>query len=680
MPMTDQEIDAFLDSPVEASLQSDEEIDAFLEGQKEKIGGKKKKSLYKGVEQGVTFGFGDELRDLVASGIAAASPDITFKNAWSAAREMTSQEPDPSLLGEIAGGALTGKAGYDLLKKGTIKYAPGLLQKVSQFSKSHPYITSSGIGASSGGLYGFGSAEGSAKERLPEAALSFGSGAAFGPVATYGGRRISGALTKASQSPIGQRISGTLTNKTDEALPEKTIFDLTDEQTKSLGTLKRKTGDFFSKSRGQATQIPEHQRLEDDAIVGMFGDKAEDIVRKAKIHQSRERKAFLTALGAAEPGEMDDMLEAVHHTIRSGAKSLKKNVNTAYDIAREGGGVNIDAEDIKNGLFDNIMRIKRQGQYDLEDMSKASNVMRPLVRMIRTSQGQKITYSKLSAMENWRTRLTHAVHDSNGTERKFLGKVLKEYDDFMYKTANEAASNGDKDAILAFRKAVSMRRQYGKMYEADNTVKKIVSGEMGVDDLIKDLIGTGSIAGKRKMANKYDVLINAAGDNADDLRKNLQVAFAKKIYKGASSGFEAGSGTDEFISAAKMKNELERLFVQNKRFATKLYGKDVVDMMPKAIKELELISTLQEKTTNPSGSGDKVLRWVQRSKLNNIPGFSVISKAAENYQDTNAARKVAKAFSDVLEEDIEIDAPLATYFGGIIGGVAAGRSVREGSQ
>lgn len=469
-----------------------------------------------------------------------------------------------------------------------------------------------GTGAIQGALYGAGSGEGGAGERLQSAAMGGALGAGGGAGGVLAGRQLSKAAQSAPVKSMAERARALFTK------PSKPIQSVASKPTqvgleKQLNTLSRGGDDVFSMTKGQKTQLPKAQRLEAEAVAGLYGDDAERAVRLAQTAQSRERQSFIKQLGDIDKvGDVNDVLDNVFDTIKSQSKSLKGQVDNAYALAREGGGTKISVDDIKDGLFAQVVNLKREGQYDLKMLPQAKARAKELVKLVRKSDGGRFTSANLSTMENWRKRVTNSVESTlDKTEKKFLRGILDTYDDFMYKTANEAVDAQDEAAIMAFRDAVSKRREYGKLYESDRFVNDIITGKKGVDDAVKDLIGTGSIVGKKRMESTYDALIKAAGSESPLVRADLQTAFAKKLLDQSISGLEVG-GENAYLSAAKTKKALEGLFINNRKFASKLYGEESVKIAQQAIDELERISTTQAATQNPSGAGQLVMRQLMR--------------------------------------------------------------------
>jgi hypothetical protein len=566
----------------------------------------KMKSFGEGVFDMATFGLGDEL---TAKGASVVS-GVPYEDLLNEARTVQDQAKlnQKSYIGGQVVGALMPYGGA---VKGGMSIARG-----------------AGTGAVQGALYGAGSGEGGAEERLQSAAMGGAFGAGGGAGGVLAGRQLSKLGQTAPVKSMAERAKSLFFKPVKPVVNQQAI-QIPSGGERQLKTLSKGGDDVFSMTKGQKTQLPKPQRLEADALAGIYGDDAERAVRLAQTAQSRERQSFIKQLGDIDKiGDANDVLDNVFDTIKSQSKSLKGQVDNAYSLAREGGGTKISVDDIKDGLFTQVANLKREGQYDLKMLPQANARAKELAKLVRKSEGGRFTSANLSTMENWRKRVTNSVASTQDkTEKKFLRGVLDTYDDFMYKTANEAVDAQDEAAILTFRDAVSKRREYGKLYESDKFVNDIVTGKKGIDDAVKDLIGTGSIVGKKRMESTYDALVKAAGNDAPMVKADLQTAFAKKLLDQSISGLETG-GENAYLSAAKTKKALEGLFINNRKFAAKLYGEQAVKVANQAIDELGRIATTQAATQNPSGSGQLVMRQLMRlpmlSTLKEGVNFTVI--------------------------------------------------------
>lgn len=608
-----------------------------------------------------TLGFADEIKGSIQGQIRGAlDPNVTrqeateyfINKARSDAERLKQENPKSYFGGQVAGALVP----YGGAARGGMTVARG-----------------AGIGALQGGLYGAGSGEGAPEERIEEAAM----GGAFGAVGGTGGVLAGRQLGRLAQSKPVKSLS-----ERAKALYSKPVQqNIAKEISENVGAdvdlrkLSKSGDDIFSMTKGQKTQMPKPQRLEADALAGTYGDDAERAIRQAQIAQSRERQGFISQLGDIEKaGDASDILDNVFGTIKKQSKNLKGQVDNAYALAREGGGTRISTDDIKDGLFSTVAAIKKEGQYDLGQMPQATARVKDLSKLVRKSGGGRFKEASLSAMENWRKRVTNSIASTQDkTEKRFLGQMLSQYDDFMYKTANEAVDQNDANAIMAFRDAVSKRREYGKLYESDKFIKDLVEGNKGLDDAVKDLIGTGSIVGKKRMEGTYDAIIKAAGDESNLVRADLQAAFAKKLLDQSITGLEAG-GERAYLSAAKTKKALEGLFVNNKNFAKKLYGENAVNAARQAIDELEKISSTQAATQNPSGTGQMVLRNIMR-----LPFIQTL-KEGVNFAVVKPMRtgQVAKSVDPVVSQIQSIQiTPQSSLFAGAGGRLMAEQGASE---
>lgn len=617
--------------------------------------------------QGATFGFGDELSDRGGALIASLITDEKYKDLLAEARSNTKQRlpaqfaenPFTSVVSNIGGGLLTGSAGASAVKSA----APALSGAIESYATANPYKTATGIGALSGSLYGAGTGEGGIKERIPDALLGGLAGAGAGPVGAYIGRNaIAPLVNKIGNSEIAQTAMSKfrtgvneLKNPLAESMPSEVM-----PQKDFTPDILRADGNYFSKTGGQRTQNPELQRLENDARAGTLTKESENAIRQADVQQNREFHSYMNNLanGLDKGADANVLVEGVADVIKGNARVAKTGINNAYDLAREGQGVKINSSDIRQGLWKGIADIRRQNVYDLSQMPKATGVIKRLAAYSRQGADSNISAVKLGELENFRKQATNALNSSQDpTERKFLGEMVKGYDSFMENTAENAVDVGDSRAIMAFRDAVRQRANYGRLFESNKLVGDVVSGQKSIDDTVKSLMGTGSIKGKKEMANNLSALIKASGNQADNVQNDLKQAFTLNAFKKSIIGYEPNNPSMERLSPAKLKTELENIFVHQSDFADKLYGKETRLAAQKAIKELDLISTTQANVKNPSGSGEWLGRFLNAPLVNRIPGTGLVGKAVEAQKQHVAGAQVTKGLSDFIKEQQRYQTP-----------------------
>jgi len=181
------------------------------------------RSLLRGINDGMTFGFADE----ISSGLSATlNPltgsgndgdtwgeryDLNVEGERALDRQAREQNPAASIAGGIGGGllpmALT--AGASLLPSAGRAAAGPVSRAAAQATPSLTQTAAEGsaIGAGYGGLYGLGSAEGDLLERAPAAVDGAVVGAAVGagvPVALSAGRAAISAARSSDRSAVQQ--------------------------------------------------------------------------------------------------------------------------------------------------------------------------------------------------------------------------------------------------------------------------------------------------------------------------------------------------------------------------------------------------------------------------------------------------------------------------------------------
>lgn len=607
--------------------------------------------------QGLTFGFGDEISDRGGALLASLLTDEKYKDLLNEARANTkkrlpaqfAERPIESIAANLAGGLVTGGAAVSGLKAA----APALGGVLESYAAANPYKAALGAGAASGALYGTGAGEGGIKERAGDTLAGGVAGAGGGALGAYVGRNAIAPLIK----KVANMRAGKVISKAASSLKKPAIVSQVDDvgalQPKMANEVVKSEGNIFSKTAGQRTQNPNLQRLENDARAGTLTKEAENAIRQADIVQNREFHSYMNDLtkGLDKGNDPNTLIEGVADLIQGNAKSAKTGINNAYDLAREGKSVKINSQDIRQGLWKNIADTRRENVYDISQMPKATSVIKRLATYSKQGGASPISAVKLGELENWRKQATNALNSSQDpTERKFLGEMVRGYDGFMEKTAENAVDIGDTKAIMAFRDAVKKRRVYGQLFETNKLVGDIVGGQKSIDDTVKNLMGTGSIKGRKDMANNLDAIIRASGKESQNVQDDLRQAFTLNAFKKSIVGYEPNNPNMEMLSAAKLKTELKDLFINQSAFSEKLYGKEVRLAALKAIKELDLISTSQVGVKNLSGSGEWLGRFLKAPGINRVPGVGLVGKAIEAQKQHVSGAKVTKGLSEFLQE------------------------------
>lgn len=156
----------------------------------------------RGLFQGATFNFGDELEGLARSMFKGDSYDDEVAKVRAEQDRFRQQEPGLSFASELAGSVVPGIGTARLALRAVPKGASVLARAANIGSR----VAASGAGA--GALAGAGAAEGDLPERLPAAVV----GGGMGLVAGYAGGKLVGAAAKRlapkAESEVAKRFPG----------------------------------------------------------------------------------------------------------------------------------------------------------------------------------------------------------------------------------------------------------------------------------------------------------------------------------------------------------------------------------------------------------------------------------------------------------------------------------------
>lgn len=590
---------------------------------------------------GIFSNYADEITDPIMAAIGSASTGIPYDQFLQATREQTQQRlqeqqakyPKTSALAQLAGGVsqLVGAGGA--LKAA----APAVAARGAQLAQTSPYLSAMGVGAAQGALAGSGAAtEG---KRGEGAVLGGVIGGALAPAAAYVGRNVAEPIKQYGLKWVADKFGAkTVTPSASTAL--KTVED------EFIPAVSTKPGEIFPKTAGQRSQVADIQRLETAAEAGHLSPKASEAFAQAKTLQNQEFKRFMSTLAGGDEKTINESIDRVGGVIKNKAGAAWENVNNAYDLAKKGGGAKIDINDINQGLALGFKQVRDKYRPNLKAQPNTAGVIKDFAKLT-TNKMNKITSVKLQALEQWRAAATTARNNSNSpSEKAVIGEMIGKYDDFMERTAAAAADSSDASAISAFRDAVKKRAEYGRLFEKNKVVDKLIEGNLSVDDARRLLIGAGTIKSKSNMLDNYKAIKAAAGDEGEAVAGDLRNAFIHDIVKKSFTSYAPGNVDEMVLSPAKLATGLKALFQEQSDFSKELFGEKLYKQALQGIKELDQISRKQPKVESSSGSGEYLARVIMQ-KMDKIPGLSRAIDIIERDVRGNKAIKNLEEFMDV---------------------------------
>lgn len=442
------------------------------------------------------------------------------------------------------------------------------------------------------------------------------------------------------------------------------------------------------KTAGAITQDPNLQRFEADAFAGARGEGAQKAATEYRANLNDATNESIQKIGSAVPdGNPADSLNSAFNLIHANEQQASNTVASAYKQARDlSQGVTIDPKDMAQNLIPHLASVAEKSINEFGATPAALGQYKKLMDLVGGPKGPApLTLPVwLDKGEDWRTATSMFMRNiTNPADKNALGQLLGSYDKYMSGLAGRLPAQGNSaDAINAFKEAVATRRDYAQRFEGSDLVQNVLGSRKdginanngkSIDDLAKQFLGASG--GKSGMADNFNSLMRAAGDQAPIVKQHVQNAIAQRIYNGATQGTGLMPGGDAAaISPAKLKTQLENVFVKQRDLATSVYGPDVVSGAQNVIKQLGQITSRQPNVGNAPSSGYTIDRLAKASGvMKHVPLLKWIPQAFEAYKNAGYAKDAAIQFSGKIPAAAS-SIPLPAGVG------AAASTVREGVQ
>lgn len=498
------------------------------------------KGMARGIGQGLTFNFADELEGMARSAFSDRSYDEVVGDVRQDQNTFRDKEPALAMASEIAGSVVPGL--------GTARLALAGSKGAARVGR----VAASGAGA--GGLAGAGSGEGNALDRLPSA----GGGAALG------------GLVGAGAGQVVKRIGAPLVAKAAERAaqtPSASPFSALAQQiaTRPEATAPAVNGGIRRLASSLTADDLERAAASPDSPESMVLD----LTGKTGIRQARG----IRTLGG-KPGEnIDNALEARH-------------AGQGNRLVRGTGGDRVDAfttiedltaarEKAAGPLYDEF---RAAGVLDPDRHPELGEIVKlPLVeKAIRAVKGESVRLSKLpdthpDVLDAAYKRTGEAAFSAKlgynpaETQRDFK-RILDAASGGKYSPALEAFAGPSKmmEAVTAGQRAFHPKVTDSEIRAA---MKGLTESERelykrGAIDSIRQRIE--NVGSHRDLTNLFNnpnfkkSVVAVYGKDADEVLKLLDV---EKNMAGANTAIRGGSQTaDKMADAVELSPETRSLF------------------------------------------------------------------------------------------------------------------------
>lgn len=518
------------DTP-EIAMQGAQEWSAANEGDKqpEKRTVGALEASNRGVEQGLTFGFGDELMagamapvEAVVGGLQGKGFGLgdAYNRNLERERAMLQQarkdSPIASAVGEIGGGLMTGG--------GLAKSGATLIGRTAGKPLLTRALAGAGEGATYGAAYGFGSGEGGAGERLKGA----GQGAAVG--ATIGGAiPVVGAGATKALRPIARKVGNRFNPRGAE---QQGGIDRVLREAKGAGL----TADDLM------------QGVRDGRTVGQMDPNLSDLTRAVKRQPGDQRRLITEALDsgysannqAAKSAAVDGMgAEKNFYMWRDAfAKSKSKGANKAYEaVFQRNWG--------KNGPPFELDRIVKSGRVPAEAVRSAERIARAegrpfgkqLVASVDDASGA-VEFSRLPSLE----------------EAELIRRGLSS-------ATSKAFRSGDGSVGAAYR---NLEREMRDVLDNASPMLKQVRKAYATASQIQEAADEG-LKLLNKSADEVEFIVsNASKPEREAMRKGLASALKNSVERGQMNR----DAVRNLFGSERNRRVLETMWPDQKGFET----------------------------------------------------------------------------------------------------------------
>lgn len=617
-------------------------------------------ALRRGAEQGLTFGFMDEGQAAIASGIGwladkyYGNENRSWGDNYSDAKMKLEEEleiaseknPLAYLGGNIAGGAVTGIAGLSKIPN-ALKTASTTLGRRGREAL---------MGAMGAGVYGVGNAkqgEDLGDAFVDNAAAGFITapilGAAMSGIGSAGskilkkGAKATGEKLKAGNSKLADDagdIELVSKARAKNANPDRIYAD-TDKLPEAIPL-----------SKGQVDNNLPQLRQEYRAEKAILGEKSKAAIDSLNDAQKQAIEKNIIGLNKGGIKNKAEVGEEISDFIGKDYKKLKGEARKLYNSSAKP----LQSSSIKQTKYfdDVVTRAEKELQtFPLDIQESFGNEINRIIKRNAKGKIDGRTSLDLQQIENLRKSLNKEVFRNSQDKVKgaAASKIVNILDDAQDNWLMDNLVKGDTSSIQAIKQARAKYAQIKKKYTGNFVSNKIRKDIIGViengDELAPEAVFNAvygfSKTGKNSEALKLINTLSNYNDGA--LKPVLRQGLFSRIYQ---KSLEHGS--DNVISVAKMRTELNSLLNDNPTIVKKVFSGEDITQLRELKNVLNVINRKnQEGVRNPSGSGifnyDSFLNLVDK-----FPAIGpLVTSGLRNAKDYKIAAEVGRK---QLEQEI----------------------------
>lgn len=390
-------------------------------------------------------------------------------------------------------------------------------------------------------------------------------------------------------------------------------------------------------TRGQISQSPKIQRIEDAAEQEILGDAAYQIANNANKSNQEALRNYAGKLGAdildapAGTVRLDDT--SVANTVASEfsekAAQLKAPASAAYNVQTS---ASVPARTF-DGFVDDFKRtLPQMGIDDLTEYPKLAKRIEQMQKFSKNAINQSGNI-KYGALENYKKALYRSAQDAERGEKVALNRLHNQFKDKLDDIITSDLLRNPDEAAKTLRKAPALWRDYQQSIfgkDGKAALGKIVSSNM-TDKDVANLFGSG-LFGKGQTQAVVKQLKNTLGDESDAV-KQVRGMFLNRIMNNGLENSSAPIGT-------KIKSNVAKFKQSNRALYDELFTPDMQKEIDDFAEIAFLMSNKVKSKTNPSNSAINFM-GLQQSIYRKLPLIGEMGEAVINALQNGADEKRA---------------------------------------
>ncbi len=432
-------------------------------------------------------------------------------------------------------------------------------------------------------------------------------------------------------------------------------------------------------TRGQLTQDPNLQRLEDLAQQGVLSDKAKLVATQNTESNEAATRAWAdklrTQLAGDNPVDDTSVASTLTEAVKAKAAQMKAPVDAAYKFGATTTAKAPASEFV--GITGNIRKDLTESGFDVGAMPVLQRTLSQMNKAERILA--KAGQANYKPFEVFRKRLVQNVENaSTPAEKAALRRVRDQYTAKLEDVITNKLIDGGDEAARVLRSAPALHAEYRQSFfgrDGKAALGKIVEKDM-TDRQVADLFGSG-VLGKAPTQRVVQQLKSTLGEQSPEMGQ-VRGMFLNRLFKGALTDGDT-IGQQKFGVA--LNTQWRKFKTQNKALVNELYTPEMQREIDDFVAAAYLQSARNASKTNPSGSGIVVLDGAARL-FERLGGSGLASeavrmigkKAVLNQSSNQAINAVTNPFRDLGNTRMITDALRNV---GRVGGIQSGGSLPE---